>query len=55
MSSLQLNENSVCDCVYNDLPLDDQSYTTVDDTDENQDYLPLQKAIMIIIIIIKYL
>jgi len=40
MSSLKLNENSIVDCIYKDLPSDDQSCTTVDDTDDDQDYLP---------------
>uniref|UniRef100_A0A2S2PW87 PiggyBac transposable element-derived protein 4 n=1 Tax=Sipha flava TaxID=143950 RepID=A0A2S2PW87_9HEMI len=48
MTSLQLNENSIVDCLYEDLPSDDQSCTTVDDTDDDQDYLPPQKAIIVV-------
>jgi len=48
MSSLQLNESSIVDCLYEDLLSDDQSCTTVDDTNDDQDYLPPQKAIMVV-------
>jgi len=48
MSSLKLNENAIVDCLYEDLPSDDESCTTVDNIDDDRDYLPPQKAIMVV-------
>lgn len=43
---LRFDDNAVIDCLFEDIPSDDQSFNSVDNSDDDRDYLPPKRPFL---------